>query len=174
MADLKETFSQIYDQWIGKIYRFVFLKVNSEEVAQDLTSETFTRCWGCFKNGDTIDNPSAFLYQIARNLVTDYYRQKGKTQIVSVENTAIADPNSDFAKKAILASDIKNIKGVLAGLKEDYQNVIIWHYLDDLPIQEVAKMMDRTEDNTRVLLHRALESLRKKVNGDQGDRNTLA
>ena len=162
--DLKETFSQIYDQWIGKIYRFVFLKVNSEEVAQDLTSETFTRCWESFKNGNIIDNPSAFLYQIARNLVVDYYRQKGKTQIVFVENTSIADPNSDFAKRAVLASDIKSVKGVLAGLKEDYQNVIIWHYLDDLPIQEVAKMMDRTEDNTRVLLHRALESLREKCN----------
>ena len=164
MPDLKETFSQIYDQWIEKIFRFVFVKVNSQEVAQDLTSEIFTRGWESFKSGVKIDNPPAFLYQIARNLVVDYYRQKGKTQIVSVENTPIADPNSDFARKAVLASDIKNIKGVLAGLKEDYQNVIIWHYLDDFSIQEVAKMMDRTEDNTRVLLHRALESLREKCN----------
>src|SRR3989344_7851579 len=107
MADLKETFSKIYDQWVGKIYRFVFLKVNSEAMAQDITSETFTRCWECFKNGDTINNPSAFLYQIARNLVVDFYRQKGKTQIVSVENTLLADPNNDFAKNAVLASDIK-------------------------------------------------------------------
>jgi len=164
MSDLKETFSQIYDQWIEKIFRFVFLKVNSEEVAQDLTSETFTRCWECFKNGDKIDNPSAFLYQIARNLVVDFYRQKGKTQIVSVENTPIADPNNDFAKDAMLKSDINTIRLVLAGLKDDYQNVIVWHYLDDIPIQEVAKMMDRTEDATRVLLHRALESLKNKVN----------
>ncbi|MEK9135244.1 MAG: RNA polymerase sigma factor [Patescibacteria group bacterium] len=163
MADLKETFSQIYDQLIGKIYRFVFLKVNSEATAQDITSEAFTRCWECFKNGDTIDNPSAFLYQIARNLVTDYYREKGKNQIVSVENTTIADPSDDFSE-AMLKSDINTVKLVLAGLKDDYQNVIIWHYLDDFSIQEVAKMMDRTEDNTRVLLHRALESLRKKCN----------
>lgn len=164
MADLKETFSQIYDQWIGKIFRFVFLKVNSEEIAQDLTSETFTRCWESFKNGNTIDNPSAFLYQIARNLVVDYYRQKGKTQIVSVENRAIADPNNDFAESAVLASDIKNIRAVLSGLKDDYQNVIVWRYLDDLPIKEVAKMMDRSEDATRVLLHRALEAVKNKVN----------
>ncbi|MEK7071838.1 MAG: sigma-70 family RNA polymerase sigma factor, partial [Patescibacteria group bacterium] len=104
-----------------------------------------------------------FLYQIARNLVTDYYREKGKNQIVSVENTTIADPGDDFSE-AMLKSDINTVKLVLAGLKDDYQNVIIWHYLDDFSISEVAKMMDRTEDNTRVLLHRALESLRKKVN----------
>ena len=162
--DLKETFSQIYDQWIEKIYRFVFLKVNSEEVAQDLTSETFTRGWESFKSGLKIDNPPAFLYQIARNLVVDYYRQKGKNQIISADYGPIIDPKSDFAKKAVLASDIENIRGILANLKEDYQNVIVWHYLDDFSIQEVAKMLGRTEENTRVLLHRALESLRKKCN----------
>ena len=96
--------------------------------------------------------------------MVDFYRQKGKTQIVSVENTPIADPNNDFAKDAMLKSDINTIRLVLAGLKDDYQNVIVWHYLDDIPIQEVAKMMDRTEDATRVLLHRALESLKNKVN----------
>jgi len=44
--------------------------------------------------------------------------------------------------------------------------VIIWHYLDDLPIQEVAKLLDRTEEATRVLLSRALTSLRKKLAED--------
>ena len=162
--DLKETFSQIYDQWIEKIYRFVFLKVNSEEVAQDLTSETFTRGWESFKSRLKIDNPSAFLYQIARNLVIDYYRQKGRTQIISAENTLIIDPKSDFTEKAVLTSDVNTVKMALNNLKEDYQNVIVWHYLDDFSIQEVAKMMDRTEENTRVLLHRALESLKQKCN----------
>ena len=162
---LNEQFGQIYDQYIDKIYRFVFLKVNSEEIAQDLTSETFLRCWETFKKQETnIENPSAFLYQIARNLVVDHYREKGRVQFVSAEFASIADPRPNLEEKAILSSDIEQIKGVLADLKEDYQNVIIWHYLDDLSIPEVAKMLDRSEEATRVLLHRALESLRKKIN----------
>jgi len=41
--------------------------------------------------------------------------------------------------------------------------VIIWHYLDDLPIQEISYMLGRTEEATRVLLHRALEALKNEI-----------
>ncbi len=85
MDKLKKTFSAIYDKYINKIYRFVFIKVNSQEIAEDLTSETFLRGWEAYKKASNphrqkIDNPSAFLYQIARNLVIDQYREKGRFQ----------------------------------------------------------------------------------------------
>ena len=164
MPDLRKTFSKIYDQYIGKIYRFVFLKVNSQEIAQDLTSETFLRGWESFKNGNKIENPQAFLYRIARNLVTDYHREKGRRQVVSAEYVSIVDPNPGLEEKSLLKSDIDNIKMALASLKEEYQDVVIWHYLDDLPVREVAKMMGRTEEATRVLLSRALKSLKNELN----------
>ena len=166
MANLRKTFSKIYDRYIDKIYRFIFLKVSSQEIAQDLTSETFLRGWESFKNGNKIENPQAFLYQIARNLVTDHYREKGRTQVVSAEYASIVDPREDVEEAAVLRSDINTVRLALVNLSEDYQNVIIWHYLDDLPIQEVAKLLDRTEEATRVLLSRALTSLRKKLAED--------
>lgn len=168
MENLKKIFSQIYDEYIEKIYRFVFLKVNSQEIAEDLTSETFLRGWESFKNGNNIENPQAFLYQIARNLVTDYYRERGRAQVISAEFTPIIDPRQNLEENAILASDINIIRQALANLKEDYQNVIIWHYLDDLPISEVAKLLDRSEEATRVLLHRALKELKNKLNTNNG------
>jgi len=163
MANLRKTFSKIYDQYIDKIYRFIFLKVNSQEIAQDLTSETFLRGWEAFKN-EEIENIQAFLYQIARNLVTDHYREKGKAQVVSAEYWEVADPGQNLEEKSLLESDIDNIRTALVSLKEEYQDVIIWHYLDDLPIPEVAKLLGRTEEATRVLLHRALKALREKLN----------
>ncbi len=164
MANLRKIFSKIYDRYIDKIYRFIFLKVSSQEIAQDLTSETFLKGWESFKNGTKIENPQAFLYRIARNLVIDHYREKGRAQIVSAEYVSIVDPREDVEEAAVLKSDINTVRLALASLKEDYQNVIIWHYLDDLPITEVAKLLDRTEDATRVLLSRALKSLREELN----------
>ena len=164
MANPRKEFSKIYDQCIDKIYRFIFLKVNSQEIAQDLSSETFLRGWEAYKSNPKIDNPSAFLYRIARNLVTDYYRQKARTQFVSPEAVPIIDPNPGIEEKAVLNSDLNQIKAALAGLKEDYQDVIIWRYLDDLSIAEVAKMLDKSEEATRVTLHRALKALRAKIN----------
>ena len=164
MANRRKEFSKLYDKYIEKIYRFIYLKVSSEEIAQDLCSETFLKGWISFKEkGQEIKNPSAFLYQIARNLITDHYREKGRTQFVSIENSPIIDPNPGIEEKISLSSDLEQVRAVLTSLKEDYQNVIIWRYLDDLPIVEIAKMLDRSEEATRVLLHRALRALKNEL-----------
>jgi len=171
--NLRKEFSKIYDKYIGKIYRFVFLKVNSPEVAEDLTSETFLKGWVAFreqnsdpKNQNHIDNPPAFLYQIARNLVVDYYREKGKTQIVPAEDYRIIDPRINLEERANLNSDFEGVRRALNNLKEDYQDVIIYRYLDELSVPEIAKIVQKSEDAVRVSLHRALKSLKNELNLD--------
>ena len=166
MSNPQEKFSRIYDDCIEQIYRFVFLRVDSKETAQDLTSEAFAKCWESYRqNSNNIENPRAFLYKIAHNLVVDHYRQKSKIQTVSVEQEEInlADPKADFEQKAILASDMESVKKALALLSDDYQNAIIWRYLEDLPIKEVSHLLDRSEEATRVLLHRAMKELRTQL-----------
>ena len=164
MKDIRQIYSDIYDAFVDKIYRFVFLKVNSQEVAEDITSETFARCWDKYKNEHTkIENPQAFLYQIARNLIIDHYREKGRTQFVSIESLPILDPRSTLEEEAAKTSDIDNIKTVLANLKDDYREVIILHYIEDIPVPEIAKITGKSEGAVRVTLHRALELLRNQI-----------
>jgi len=170
MTNKHKEFSKIYDQHIDKIYRFVYLKVSSQETAQDICSETFLRCWKRYKTTkNTIENPQAFLYRIARNLVIDHYRQKGKVQIIPTEAIPIPiiDPSQNIEEMAMLTSDVNTIRLTLAKLKDDYQNVLIWHYLDDLSISEIAKMSEKSEGAVRVQLHRALEALRGGLNPPQ-------
>lgn len=179
MDEQKEIFSRIYDQYVEKIYRFIFLKVNSRETAEDLTSKVFLKSWEVYKkqglknnpqggekkNQKEIKNPRAFIYQIARNVVIDFYREKGRTQIVSVDSIPqMSDPRTNLEKAAILNSDLEIIKKALQNLNnDDYQNVIIWHYLDDLSISEIAKIWNKPEGTVRVILHRALKSLRREL-----------
>lgn len=164
MANPRKEFGKIYDEYIDKIYRFVYLKVSSEDVAKDICSETFTKCWEVYKSkGSNIENNQAFIYRVAHNLVVDYYRKKSRTQFVSTDDLPIQDPEDSLEDKAVFNSDLTQIRLALNGLKEEYQNVIVWHYLDDLPIKRVAQMMDKSEQNTRVILHRALRALKDKV-----------
>ena len=164
MENLRKTFGKIYDKYIDKIYRFVYLKVNTQEIAEDLTSEAFLKTWAVYqKKGKEIENIQAFLYKTARNLVVDYYRQKGKISIVPPIDPLIIDPRCNLEEKAKLASDIEKVKESLSSLKEDYQNIIIWHYLEGLSVVEIAEMLGKTAPTTRVLLHRALKSLKEKV-----------
>ena len=84
----EQFFSQLYDEYLGRIYRFIYFKVCSEAIAQDLTSEVFTRLWKQISLDKEVKNPSAFLFTLAKNIVIDYYREsdkeKGRTDIVRV------------------------------------------------------------------------------------------
>jgi len=163
---LNEQFSQIYDQYIDKIYRFVYLKVSSQEIAEDITSKVFLRGWEAFQGGpegtpSDVKNPGAFLYQIARNAVVDHYRDKGRSKIVSVDDSPeITDPGTNAQDKAILSADITNIKKAIQKLKKEHQDIIIWHYLEDMPIANIAKLLDKPAGTVRVMLHRGLKDLK--------------
>ncbi len=164
MSNINKAFSQIYDQYVEKIYRFIFIKVNSQQVAEDLCSETFIRCLNTFrKNKNKVENIQAFLYQIARNLVVDYYREKGKVEVVPIEFVSISSPDTGLEEKALADSDLGEIKAGLVNLKENYQNVIICHYVDDLSIPEIALIMNKSEGLVRVTLHRALKALKNEI-----------
>ena len=140
----QEIFSEIYDRHIDKVYRFIFLRVNSQETAQDLCSETFLRAWKIFReNPNKIKNHQAFLYRVARNLVIDYYRKKGRTEIISADNVSVIDPNSELENKSLLDSDLKQVRAALSSIKNDYQEVIIWRYIEDLSISEIAKILGK-------------------------------
>jgi len=163
MSDQRKIFTQIYDEYIDKIYRFIALKVNSQDIAQDLCSETFVRAWRCFDENKKIDNPRAFLYQIARNLVIDYYREKGRAQIIQVENIPLIDEKVDLEERSLKDSDLNDIKAVMADIKPEYQDVVTLHYVEDYDVSEIAKILNKSEGNVRVMLHRALKSIKSKI-----------
>jgi len=164
MSNPRKAFSKIYDKWVDKIYRFIYLKVNCQEIAEDLCSEVFLRGWENFKeNHNDIENPSAFLYQIARNLVIDHYREKGRTQFVSSDNVPVADPRTDLEEMAKDGSDLEIIKSAINNLKDEYKEVIILRYLDDLSNAEISEITDKSEGAVRVMISRALKALKNEV-----------
>ena len=157
-------FSKLYDKYIEKIYRFVYLKIGSQETAEDICSDVFTRTWNAYRDGQKIENSQAFLYKIARNLVVDYYRRNGRIKKISVDSyPEIKDPKIDLEKDAIISSDFNLTKKALTNLKPEYQEVVIWRYLDELSIPEISKILDKPEGTVRVTLHRALKTLKNEL-----------
>jgi RNA polymerase sigma-70 factor (ECF subfamily) len=79
----KEAFGELYDFYAPKIYRFVRLKVDSQETAQDLTSEAFLKIWQHIQDQRKIrERFQSLLYKIARNLVIDFYRARSVREIL--------------------------------------------------------------------------------------------
>ncbi|MBI1866399.1 MAG: RNA polymerase sigma factor [Candidatus Staskawiczbacteria bacterium] len=165
MDNYQEKFSQIYDQYIDKIYRFVYFKVSSQEISEDITSKVFLKGWEAFQSqGSGILNPSAFLYQIARNTVIDHYREKAKIKVISTSLAPqIVDSGMGLEEKAILSSEFQKVKLAIQNLKQDYQDIIICHYIDDMRVPEIAEIMGKPEGTVRVMLHRGLKALKKEI-----------
>ena len=164
MANHRKTFTHIYEEHINKIFRFIFLKIGAEDTTKDLCSEVFVRTWDTINKGTVIKNPQAFLYKVAKNLVAEHYRKNSKIKMVSLDNCKeINDPNSDIEKKALLRSDLNTVQKALCNIKQDYQDVVILHYLDELSISEIAEVLEKSNGAVRVMLHRGLKSLRNKL-----------
>lgn len=165
MSDINTYFSEIYDQYVKKIYRFVYLKVSSVQDAEDLSSEVFLRLFKHLQDSrPAIENPQAFLYQIARNVIADHYRGR-KVKILSIEKTTIEfeDIGEMTHERAEVSIEMDRIKQAISQLKDDYQNLIIWRYIDELSVPEIAQITGKTEENVRVGVHRALQALKGKV-----------
>ena len=163
MDSINEQFSLIYDQYIDKIYRFVYLKVNSQETAEDITSKVFLKGLESYKNKEIL-NPGAFLYQIARNMITDHYREKGRTKITFADfPNQLVDNKVNLYEKAVLNEDIEKIKFAIQNIKKDYQDVIIWHYLEDMKTEEIAELLGKPIGTVRVMIYRGLKALKGEL-----------
>ena len=160
----KKEFSEFYDKNIDKVFRFVYLRVDTTETAQDLTSLAFLKLWK--RQDSEISNPTAFLYRIARNQIIDFYRARSKKPISLDKVGEIADfqvAQPTFAQKIELTLETERIKKVLHNIKSVYADVIIWHYVDDLSSKEIAQILNKKEGNVRVIIHRALQALKEQL-----------
>lgn len=159
---MSEQFGQIYDQYVERIYRFIVLKVETKEVAEDLCSEVFLRVFGEFQK-DSIENMQAFLYQVARYTIADYYRQRANMKIVSIEQTEELFEEDSLFEDAVVRAEIEEVRKAICLLRDEYQNLIIWRYIDELSIPEIAKIMGKAEGSVRVGVHRALGALKAQM-----------
>lgn len=165
----QEAFGQIYDLYFKKIYRFIFFRVGHKESAEDLTEEVFLKA---FSKIGSIKETKAFegwLYQIARNLVIDYYRQKKLTVALDeIENTL--EYESNVVNNLDLEQDQKVLLRHMKELPSDQQVVIKLKFFDDLENHEIAELLNKTEGSIRVIQHRAINKLQELIQSNEDER----
>ncbi|MFA6160988.1 MAG: RNA polymerase sigma factor [Patescibacteria group bacterium] len=167
-----EAFAKIYDRHVDIIYRFVVFKLPRKEDAQDVTAEVFTRLWQYVQQPKAIKNIRALLYQIARNLVADFYRNKEKEPDIQEADVTFEDETASNVSytDSGRSSEIIEARGemsiVLAQmekLKEDYRDVLALRLIDELSFDEIAVILGKQVGHVRVIYHRALKAI-KQVN----------
>ena len=158
------TYSSLYDKYVAAIYRYIYFKVNVTEVAEDLTGDTFLKTWQYLQNGHKIENIKAFFYQTANNLVTDYYRSRA-SKLVSIDKAEkiIDTKSASVIDKINLNTELAIIEETLKQLNETYKEIIVLYFIEQLTITEIANIKNKSEGAVRVLIHRALKSIKNKL-----------
>ncbi|MBI2278824.1 MAG: sigma-70 family RNA polymerase sigma factor [Candidatus Brennerbacteria bacterium] len=156
-----ESFGALYDLYMPRIYRFVFLRTRGREDAEDLTHQVFMNAWQNLHRYETRGFPfGSWLYRIASNAVIDYYRTaKAHAPLEAVPEEVFAEPNTmgDVVDTAI---NLDRIRITLASLEPDQQNVLLMKFVDDMTNKEIADALGKTEGAVRVIQHRAIKKLR--------------
>lgn len=156
-------FGLIYDHFSQKIYRFIYFRVGHKEVAEDILSDTFVKGWQKINQINTPQALSAWLYQIAKNNIIDYYRIKKDTIALSEVEEFLEDEINPVDLTSLNLQQKKLVE-LMNGLSEEQQQVIKYKFFEDLENEEIAYVMGKTEGAIRVLQHRAIEKLKELVN----------
>jgi len=157
-----DAFGVLYEQHAVAIYRYLNAHLNSHLDAEDITSEVFVRAWKSLPTYHERGIPfRAYLFRIAHNALVDFYRQarSNPSKGLDHENTVGYAPDpAEIAMKNIKRQELGEI---LREIREDYRNVLVLRFINQLSPFETAAVMGRSPGAVRVLQHRALDALRK-------------
>lgn len=152
-------FSELYDFYFDKIYKFVYFRVNHKESAEDLCEDVFIKAWSKIKHVNE-KSFGGWLYSIAKNRIIDYYRQnKSIVDISELENILEADEN--IIDHTNLQFDQKILMDMIKKLPPDQQIIIKLKFLEGLDNSEISELISKKEGAIRVLQHRAIQNLQK-------------
>lgn len=158
-----EAFGKLYDLYVEKIYRFVYFKISSKEEAEDITSNVFLKVWSYlieYKEKE-IESFSGLVYRVARNAIIDFYRERARRQECALENTLNLPVEEKGYRGAEIDQEVEQLMQIIKKLKQEYQEVLLLKYVDELTTSEIANILGKSKTSVRVTLHRAMKKLQE-------------
>ena len=169
----REAFGVLYTRYVDKIYSYVYYRTGNHHDAEDLTSRVFFRALGHIGNYTDRGVPfSAWLYRIAHNLVANWHRDRGRNQVVALEETSVSGAPADGPEAATeMMEEQSLLLETIRELPAGRQQVLVLKFVERLSNAEIGAIMNRTEGAIKSLYHRTLLSLRSAFDEDGAGTN---
>lgn len=148
----------IYDQAVVDVHGYFLRRCRNRTVAEDLTTETFLAAVDSIERHVVHDVTIPWLIGIARHKLVDHWRrlEREQRQLSAVVHEPEPGPADDWEVRL----DALTTNDVLADLGEHHRTALTLRYVDDLPVADVAGLIDRTVHATEALLVRARRAFR--------------
>jgi len=166
---------EMHTRYYTRLYRAVYVRLESAEDAADVTQETFLRALEHFEGLQLPENGSFFpwLYTIARNVITDMHRSGSRARIVSLDGRLAGEfrslletiPNGrPTPDKVLRTHEVQAIvRRALRALPEAQYTAIVYRYLGGLSLVDIGEEMHNSVPAVKSILHRGLENLKVKL-----------
>jgi RNA polymerase sigma-70 factor (TIGR02952 family) len=164
-------FGMLYDHYVDLIYRYVYNRVGSVPLAEDLTSETFLRALRRIRlytwQGKDF---GAWLVTIARNLVADHFKSgRHRMEVCTAETVEPADAgrHEESPERAVIdAMTNRILLAAVRDLNDDQRRCVVLRFLRGLSVAETALVMDRNVGAIKALQYRAVRALARMLPPD--------
>ncbi len=157
-----ELYHACYRRLVAQVYAFT----TDLTEAQDVVQEAFARALARPRGLTDVDNPEAWLRTVAVNVVRRRWRRRKLLDTILLRDRPIArmvepPPGPERA----------DLREALAGIPTTYREVIVLHYFADLPVEEVATVLQVPVGTVKSRLSRGRAALGERL-GDYRDQGT--
>ncbi len=159
----REAFAQLYGSYSDKVYNTALSYAKSVEDAEEITQDVFLKV---FKNADrfkAMSSVSTWIYRITVNTAINHLKRKKRFSFIQFGREA---ETPEFEHPAVKLENRENAKAllqVIGSLPYNQRTAFILSYIEELPRQQVADVMELSLKAVESLLQRAKQSLRKKL-----------
>ena len=159
-----EAFGRLYDKYFEGIFHFVFRRTDDEDLAGDITSQTFLKALQNIRRYEFKGLPfSAWLYRIAANEVNKHYYKKKRTRVFSLEEERIIEI-FEQADQEFTQSQIDLLIKALNELPTETVEVLEMRFFEGKNFREISYILNIGESGAKMRLYRAIDKLRKNFN----------
>ena len=143
------------EEQYDKIYRYCYFKMYDDQIAQDITQETFLRF---YKQGLNLgsDKELPYLYTIAKNLCIDHFRKRTVESLEEITEEVIDDPTEDLISNLTLRMTISK-------LPEDEQELIFLRYVNEISVTAICKITGLSRFAVYRKLSKSLKWLKEEL-----------
>ncbi|MDO5291775.1 MAG: RNA polymerase sigma factor [bacterium] len=156
----RNSLEQLVKIYYEDIYRYIYRKVSNEQIAMDLTQETFLKLTKAFPQYKIEAKFTTFLYTIARNVVIDYYRWSSNRKEEGVVEEPSCSPYEEVDQKMYIESVLKQLP------KEQVECIELYYY-EGLKYNAIATILNLPVSTVKTRVRLGLKKCKVIMEGDE-------
>ncbi|NGQ95982.1 sigma-70 family RNA polymerase sigma factor [Brevibacillus sp. SYP-B805] len=158
------TYDQLYRRYYPNMTRYFRRRTNSPWDAEDLTATVFTKALSRLEQYNSQYPFGSWLYAIARNTLTDYLRKKRDLPAEAEWfHASLADEDANPEETLLKNEEFDAVWQQARTLTPDQYQVLSLRYRAEMSMKEIARKIGKPESTVKVIHHRALKQLRKRL-----------